>query len=168
MEHTFNHLTEDEIINLEHNELDKLITEIRGTSRLLNQMSRTIVGKKLIEIVYGYELESVGIDPHHEYNDEGFAGNFMIDINGEDVCMSGDGDESVPRYSDQAEDITYSELQQKIDDELSEISELITEYMSFDENDLNKLKVKSTYFKLEKELPKNESASKIDSNRYKL
>jgi hypothetical protein len=168
MEHTFNHLTEDEIINLESEELEQIITEVRETGRLLNQMSHSIVGKKLIEIVYGYELESVGIDPHYEYNDEGFAGNFMININGEDVCMSGDGDESVPRYSKQAEDITYSELQQKIDDELAEISELITEYMSFDENDLNKLKVKSSYFKLEKELPTNESTSKIDSNRYKL
>lgn len=166
MEHTFRHLTEDEIINLEPEELEQLITEVRDTGRLLNQMSQSIVGKRLIEIVYGYELESVGIDPHYEYNDEGFAGHFMINIDGEDVCYK--DDENVPRYSDQAEEITYSELQQKIDDELSEVSELINEYMSFDTNDLNKLKVKSSYFKLEKELPRKEATSKIDRNRYKL
>jgi hypothetical protein len=168
MEHTFNNLTEDELLDLDPEQLQQQIEKMGQVTQVINKMSRTIVGKKLMEIVYGYRLDSVGIDPHYEYNDEGFAGHFMINIDGEDVCMSGQSDENVPRYSTQVKQITYGELQQNIDDELSGIANLINEYMSFDLNDLDKLKVKSSYYKLEKELPKNTLNTKISNSRYKL
>lgn len=168
MEHKFNNLSEDEILNLEPMQLEQQIKEISQVSNILGQMSQTIVGRKLMDIIYGYDLEQVGIDPTYTYNDEGFCGTFMIYINHEDMCMTSNGEDKVPRYSQKAKEMTYSELQQKIDDELSPISHLITEDISFNEQDLNKLKIKSNFYKLEKELPKNEAKSQINSSRYKL
>jgi len=164
MEHTFTNLTEEQILTLNPDQFKDHINQLTEAKGVINKMAYAIVGRTIMDVIYGYELDHIGINPHYEYNDEGFTGNFMIYINNEDVYYE---HEPVPRYSKQVKEITYHDLQAKIDDSLSQISSIIDEEMSFDYDDLNKLKIKSQYFKLEKEIPTKEEKN-INSSRYKI
>ena len=166
MEHKLNSLTEDEILNLDPQQLETHLEEIKNINEAVRVMAFTIVGKRIMDIIYGYDIGSVGINPHYEYNDEGFSGTYMITIDGEDVCYK--DDENVPRYSKQAEEISYTALQEKIDNELADLRFLIQEDMHFNAKELNKLKVKSSYYQLEKDVPVVKEKSKVSNSRYKL
>lgn len=164
MEYKFNVMSEEEILNLDAEKLDSHLKELQGVQSELTKMSYAIAGKALIDVIYGYKIESIGIDPNYEYNDEGFSGTYMINIDHEDVSYN---DENVPRYSKSVPEISYSDLQTKIDDTLADLKFLIADYMSFDEVELKKLSVKSSKYKMEKEIPVKEK-SKSSSSRYKI
>lgn len=163
MEHILKEMNEEEILMLSSEELQKKIEELEGMNEVINGMVVSIVGKKLAEMVVDYDIDTIGIEPNYEYNDEGFAGTYMITIDGDDVSYK---DESVPKYSKNAEDISYSDLQQKIDNELSPLSSIIKEDMGFDISELRKLAVKYFHAKLEQEIPQKGTQKK--STRYRV
>jgi hypothetical protein len=158
MEHKFTNLSDEEIVKLNPQELNNLIEEIRDSYDKLNAMSYEIAAKKMAEIVCGYDIETVGLDPHYEYCDEGFAGTYMVTINHEDVSYD---EEEVNRYSKSAKKISYSGLQERIDNEMDSIRFLINEEMSFD---VNALRAKYGY--VEKTTPKKTGGKTY--SRYKL
>ena len=121
----------EEVLTLPEKEFDQLITNIIEITNIIQKNVSVIVEKILAPVIQNYAIDTIEIDPNYEYHDEGFYGNHMVYINGTDPCEK-EEEENVPKINKKAKTITYTDLQEKIDNMLETVSSLINNTINID------------------------------------
>lgn len=129
----------EEILNMARKEREAL-------NQFLTYMAQEVIAPIMLT---NSEINDVCLDPKYEYNDEGYAPNYVMPLINGDVYAP-----------DDCEDI-----QDSLDNACSGFSDLMTEDIYIDSATAKQIVAKQNANKLEEELPKKKKGGR---NRYKM
>jgi len=139
-----------QIQKLTPEQLQEKIEEIGKIAKKLNKILVSLVERKLIEITANYDIQTIEIEPYYLHTSNGF--NHRINVKIDDMPYKLKN-KMVPKSSEDAKDITYSDLEVKINVEFFPLKFFFhKEKISFN---INELKIKHMYSKLERNLERN-------------
>jgi len=157
----FHELTRDDVQKLTLEQLQTKLEEVNETYNVLNKMLAIFIEKKMSEIIIHYDIKTVGIDFSYKYNEKENKRYFTIEIRFNDSYHK--TNTIVPKYSENAEEINFIELDKKVHKKIAPLVFLLKKDMAFNVQDL---RTKYMYYKFKENISIKDSQTK--PLRYKI
>jgi len=128
-------INEEEIIELNSEQLQTKINEIKKIYKILDITSKYLIKKRIGDIIINYDIDSIIVDPSYLFDNKGFNGCYL-NIRAIKSGKYYPQNITIPKLHKNAKDINLHSLQEIINNEFTPLKSFLSKRIYFDVNKL--------------------------------